>query len=184
MGAVGTLWFGGVAFRLWDLQIRQNDSFSSRAERQQQGEFAIRAPRGKIFDRHGIELALSTPAASIGVIPSRVSNPALMATMLAPILEEPARALEEKLSSDKFQWLRRLADPGVTQRLRDLKLPALQFEQETKRYYPKGTLAAHLLGFVNIDHKGLAGLELLYGKQLAGTDGESIVQVDALQQSY
>jgi len=184
IGAVGTLWFGGVAFRLWDLQVRQNDSFSSRAERQQQGEFAIRAPRGKIFDRHGVELALSTPAASIGVIPRRVANPQLMATMLAPILEEPASAIQEKLSAPKFQWLRRLADPGVTQRLRDLDLPALHFEQETKRYYPKGSLAAHLLGFVNIDHKGRAGLELLYGDQLAGEDGESIVQVDALQQSY
>jgi cell division protein FtsI/penicillin-binding protein 2 len=184
IGAVGTLWFGGVAYRLWDLQVRQNDSFASRAERQQQGEFAIRAPRGKIFDRHGVELALSTPAASIGVIPKRVSNPALMATMLAPILEEPASAIEQKLTAEKFQWLRRLADPGVTQRLHDLDLPALQFEQETKRYYPKGTLAAHLLGFVDVDHKGLAGLELLYGEQLAGEDGESIVQVDALQQSY
>ena len=50
IGAAGTLWFGGVALRLWDLQVRQNDSFASRAERQQQGEFAIRAPRGKIFD--------------------------------------------------------------------------------------------------------------------------------------
>jgi len=107
-----------------------------------------------------------------------------MATMLAPILEEPVSAIEQKLSSPKFQWLRRLADPGVTQRLHDLDLPALQFEQETKRYYPKGTLAAHLLGFVDIDHKGLAGLELLYGDQLKGKDGESIVQVDALQQSY
>lgn len=184
IGAVGTLWFGGVAYRLWDLQVRQNDSFSSRAERQQQGEFTIRAPRGKIFDRHGVELALSTPAASIGVIPRRVSNPQLMATMLAPILEEPASAIEEKLRAPKFQWLRRLADPGVTQRLRDLGLPALQFEQETKRYYPKGALAAHLLGFVNIDHQGRAGLELLYGDQLSGKDGESIVQVDALQQSY
>ncbi len=184
IGAVGTLWFGGVVFRLWDLQVRQNDSFASRAERQQQGEFAIRAPRGKIFDRHGVELALSTPAASIGVIPKRVSNPELMATMLAPILEEPVSAIEEKLTAKKFQWLRRLADPGVTQRLRDLDMPALQFEQESKRYYPKGSLAAHLLGFVNIDHQGRAGLELLYGDQLAGKDGESIVQVDALQQSY
>src|SRR5690606_27150215 len=97
IGAVGALWFCGVAYRLWDLQIRQNDSLASRAERQQQGEFAIRAPRGKIFDRHGVELALSTPAASIGVIPNRVTNPQLMATMLAPILEEPASAIEEKL---------------------------------------------------------------------------------------
>jgi cell division protein FtsI/penicillin-binding protein 2 len=184
IGVVGTLWFGAVAFRLWDLQVRQNDSFASRAERQQQGEFAIRAPRGKIFDRNGVELALSTPAASIGVIPRRVSNPALMATMLAPILKEPPSAIEQKLTASKFQWLRRLADPGVTQRLHDLNLPALQFEQESKRYYPKGTLAAHLLGFVDIDHKGLAGLEMLYGNQLAGKDGESIVQVDALQQSY
>lgn len=184
MGAVGTLWFGAVAYRLWDLQVIQNDSFASRAERQQQGEFTIRAPRGKIFDRHGVELALSTPAASIGVAPKLVSNPELMATMLAPILEEPASAIERKLTAQKFQWLRRLADPGVTQRLRDLDLPALQFEQESKRYYPKGTLAAHILGFVDIDHKGLAGLEMLYGEELAGKDGEKITQVDALQQSY
>ena len=55
---------------------------------------------------------------------------ALMATMLAPILEEPASAIEQKLTAEKFQWLRRLADPGVTQRLHDLDLPALQFEQD------------------------------------------------------
>lgn len=184
IGLICSLWFGGVVYRLWDLQVVQSDSFSSRAERQQQGTIRIRATRGRIFDRHGAELALSSPVQSIGVFPKQVENAQESAKDLSRFLDEPVSEIKNKLTAERFQWLRRLADPDLSDRLHDVGFNFLHFEEESKRYYPKGTLAAHLLGFVNIDHKGLAGLELLYGEELAGRDGERVVHHDVSRKSY
>lgn len=184
IGLICSLWFGGVIYRLWDLQVVQSDSFASRAERQQQGTIRIRATRGRIYDRQGAELALSSPVQSIGVFPKQVENAQESARDLADFLDEPVSQIEHKLSAERFQWLRRLADPDLSDRLHDVGFNYLHFEEESKRYYPKGTLAAHLLGFVNIDHEGLAGLELLYGNELAGRDGERVVHHDVSRKSY
>jgi cell division protein FtsI (penicillin-binding protein 3) len=184
IGLVCSLWFGGVMYRLWDLQVRQSDSFSSRAERQQQGTIRIHATRGRIYDRQGAELALSSPVQSIGVFPKQVEDAKESAKDLARFLDEPVQDIERTLSAERFQWLRRLADPKLSERLQNVGFNFLHFEEETKRYYPKGSLAAHLLGFVNIDHKGLAGLELLYSAQLAGRDGERVVHHDVQRKSY
>lgn len=184
IGVVCSLWFGGVVYRLWDLQVRQSEVLAVRAERQQQGTIRMRAIRGRIFDRHGTELALSSPVHSIGVFPKQVEDAEESAKDLARFLNEPVEIIEKKLRAERFQWLRRLADPELSERLKNLGFTFLHYEEEIKRYYPKGSLAAHLLGFVNIDHKGLAGLELLYGEELTGRDGERVVHHDVQHKSY
>ncbi len=182
--AAGTFWFLLIVLRLWDLQVLQAERLTEKAHRQHETSFEIRAARGAIYDRFGEELALSTPVDSIGVIPSKVRNPQLTASLLGEVLRMDPKIVLDKLAQDRFQWIKRLAEPGEAERIRLLKLPGIHFEKESKRYYPKGSVASHVLGAVGIDHEGLAGLEQQFEKMLRGQDGTRIVQHDALQNPY
>ena len=178
------LWLALIVVRLWDLQIRQAPRLAEKAQQQQEDVIEIAARRGRIYDRNGIELARSTPVDSIGVFPTKVGDPELAATLLAEVLRENPNSLRKKLKKKRFQWVRRLAEPGEAERIRELPLAGLHFEKESKRYYPKGTVAAHILGAVGVDHMGLAGLEQTFEAKLRGVSGQRSVQVDALQHRY
>ena len=183
-GCVGGLWLGLIVFRLWDLQIRQAPRLVEQAKGQHEDLIEIRARRGRIYDRFGVELARSTPVHSIGVFPSKIGDPALAAELLSGVLREDVATLHDKLTEERFQWIRRLAEPGEAERVRELPLAGLHFEKESKRYYPKGRVASHILGAVGIDHTGLAGLEQTFEGKLKGVPGQRQVQVDALRKGY
>lgn len=183
-GLAASLWFGLVVVRLWDFQVRQADRLTAKAVNQQEGQVDIRADRGGIYDRTGAELALSTPVQSIGVFPKRIANPQVAVRMLADILQLDEAELSRKFAGRKFQWVKRLADPAEVERVRQLGLKALHYEEEGKRYYPKGAVAAQVLGAVGIDHDGQSGLEFYFDKQLRGADGVRLVQYDARRQHY
>ncbi|MDA1313134.1 MAG: penicillin-binding transpeptidase domain-containing protein [Acidobacteria bacterium] len=184
LAVLATAWLMLVVVRLWDLQIHQASRLVEKAQRQQEGLIEIGAPRGRIFDRFGVELARSTPVDSIGVFPSKIGDPELAADLLSKVLGVDPAEIREKLSRERFQWIRRLAEPGEAERIRELPLEGLHFEQESKRYYPKGSVAAHVLGAVGLDHTGLAGLEQTFENKLHGTPGWRAVQVDALRRGY
>ncbi len=181
---LATAWLALVVVRLWDLQIHQAPRLAAKAQLQHENLIDIGAPRGRIFDRFGVELARSTPVDSIGVFPSKVANPELTAALLSKVLGTDPAEIEEKLRKERFQWIRRLAEPGEAERIRELPLAGLHFEQESKRYYPKGSVAAHIVGAVGVDHTGLAGLEQVFEKKLRGTPGQREVQVDAVGRRY
>jgi cell division protein FtsI (penicillin-binding protein 3) len=181
---VAFFWLLAVIVRMADMQIRQAPLFTEKALKQQEGLVEVGASRGGIYDRFGEDLALSTPVDSIGVFPDKVSDARLTSALLAQVLRTDRRGLEEKLRAERFQWVKRLAEPGETTRVRHLNLAAIHFEKESKRYYPKGTVASHILGAVGIDHKGLAGLEQSYEELLRGQPGENLVQYDALRNHY
>ena len=183
-GLVASFWFGVLGLRLWDFQVRQTVQLTEKATNQHEGEVDIRAERGAIYDRSGAELALSTPVNSIGIFPKKISNPDVAAGVLAEILQVNEADLRTKLSSKRFQWVKRLADPAEVERVRQLGVKALHFEAESKRYYPKGSVAAQVLGAVGLDHNGQAGLELYFDKHLRGTDGVGLLQYDARRQYY
>lgn len=178
------LWLALIVVRLWDLQIRQAPRLAEKAQQQQEDVIEIAARRGRIYDRNGVELARSTPVDSIGVFPTKVGDPELAAALLAEVLRENPNTLNKKLKKKHFQWVRRLSEPGEAERIRELPLAGLHFEKESKRYYPKGTVAAHILGAVGVDHTGLAGLEQTFEAKLRGVPGQRSVQVDALQHRY
>ena len=183
-GLACTLWIGLILFRLWDLQVRRTEGFVERAQRQQESLIEIGAKRGEIFDRFGAELARSTPVDSIGVFPTKVTNPQTTAELLSEVLGIDPDALAVKLTKTRFQWVKRLAEPGEAERVRELPLDALHFEKESKRYYPKGTVASHILGAVGVDHGGLAGIEQFYEELLRGRPGQRLVHLDALRKRY
>ena len=173
-----------VVSRLLQLQVLQADDLSEQAVRQQQATVDIPARRGAILDRHGRELALSTPAESIGVFSDKVVDPKALAATLSEALNMPQSVLYERMTRGGFQWLKRLATLADEERVGALDLETLHFETESKRFYPYGTVAAHVLGTVGIDHQGQAGLEQRFDSELQGDHGQGLLQYDARQRRY
>jgi len=184
LGLLCSLWFVAVLCRLGQLQLVESHELKAKAQRQQESNIEISAKRGSILDRNGAEFALSNPVDSIGVFPDKITSPALTASIVAEILDLDARVVAAKLRKTGFQWIKRFAEPGQSERLQSLNLKGFHFEKESKRYYPKASVAAHTVGFVGTDHDGLAGLELEYDSILAGKPGLRHVQYDALRRRY
>ncbi|MBI1354407.1 MAG: PASTA domain-containing protein [Acidobacteria bacterium] len=187
-GLICSLWFVAVAWRLFDLQVRSADHFLDLAERQHVSTVEIRAERGSIYDRHGNDLALSSPVESVAVFPEKVSDPEMVTKVLTQVLDVDRAEVQGKLRAKGFQWIQRQIEPGQSQRLKgfvqQLNLQGVHFEKESRRYYPKRSVAAHVLGYVSVDHAGQGGLELTYEDLLAGEPGLRQVQYDALRQRY
>ena len=182
---VGALVWGVlIVSRLLYLQVFQTSHFSEKAVRQQQAQIDIPARRGAILDRHGRELALSTPADSIGIFSDKVEDRRALARTLSEALNVPESVLYERMARGGFQWLKRLVTLADEERARGLNLDTLHFETESKRFYPHGRVAAHVLGTVGIDHQGQAGLEQRFDSELQGTHGQGLLQYDARQRRY
>jgi len=135
--------------------------------------------RASIVDRNGEILATSLRSASLYANPARVMDTDEAARRLARVLPDLSRdALAKKLSSDKsFVWLKRNLTPRQQWKINELGLPGLAFQQEHRRVYPHGPLAAHALGFVDIDNNGIAGIERYFDDELRAPagDGEPLV---------
>ena len=180
-----TAWAAVVVARLVQVQIAQGSRYRAKAARQQERRIEIAASRGSILDREGRELAVSVEASSVYAIPDDVQKPKATAQALAPLLGMPAGEILEKLGSEKgFVWIRRQIDTEAAERIRALKLPGVHFVAEPRRFYPKGRLAAAVLGFVGTDGGGLAGLEHLYDKAIRGKPGEMVALTDARRSRY
>ncbi len=166
--------------RLGYLQIERHDYYAELARKQHHREITLNPPRGTLFDAAGRELAVSAPADSIYADPQAIENPAAVAEALAPILGLPRAELVERLTaSNQFAWLARQVDESVAAKVKELQLPGIHWREESRRFYPYGELAAHVLGFVGTDFHGLAGIEAQYEKVVAGHIGQRIVLRDA-----
>ena len=117
--------------------------------------------------------------------PTRWNDPAAVARALAGLLETTPGELTERLSRDVgFVWLRRKVDPAVAERVSQMKLPGIHLATESRRSYPKGPLAAPLLGYVGTDDRGLGGLEYFYDRTIRGKPGEIVALRDARRSTY
>jgi len=130
------------------------------------------ANRGKVVDRHGDTLATSTPVKSIAVLPDLAQLSAGDVALLAKTLGIETAEINRKLASGKdFVFLARAVSPDVAEHVQALKLPGIQAQEEYRRYYPAGEMAAHLVGFTNVDDQGQEGIELAFNKSLVGRNG-------------
>ncbi len=127
--------------------------------------------RSDIVDRNGEVLAVNLQTSSLYANPQKIKDPTLVAEQLAGILPELSRAeLEQKLSSKKnFIWIKRKLTPRQKWQVNALGVPALNFRAEEDRLYPHGRLAAHALGYVDVDGNGLAGVEHYFDERLSET---------------
>ena len=179
------VWGLVVVGRLAQLQLAQGDRYRARAQRQQERKIELSPRRGSILDREGRDLAVSVEVASVFAAPEEVAHPTTVARALAPYVGMPEKALLARLQQDKgFVWIVRKIDVAVADRIRGLKLPGIRVVPETRRFYPKGSLAASVLGYVGTDDTGLAGVEYSYEKAIRGKPGEIVAFQDARNLRY
>lgn len=171
----------GLCGRLAWLQVIEAPELSKKALAQRTKRIDLAALRGEIVDRNGNELAVSVEAFSVYSQPSDLKDPpAAIARRLAPILDVPEAKLARAIGSGHWSWLSRKRDSQVANRVRALKIAGIGLVKETRRVYPKGPLAATLLGFVGVDNQGLAGLEHDFDDLLKGPPRHLDIQVDAM----
>ena len=130
----------------------------------------VKTDRADIVDRNGVVLATSLTTASLYANPSQVQEPDETAQMLNSVLPDlNIASTAAKLDTDRgFVWLKRNLTPRQQQAVNRLGLPGIYFQAETKRVYPQGTLTAHLVGFTDVDSRGLAGVERSFDDLLQG----------------
>ncbi len=180
-----SLWASVVVARLAELQLAEGGRYRARAQRQQERRIEVSPLRGSIFDREGRPLAVSVEVSSVYAIPDEVRNPAETARVLARHLDVAESTLLDRLTQRKgFVWLARKVDRSAAASVRAAKLAGVHLVAETKRFYPKGSLAAALLGYVGTDDKGLGGLEHFYDAAIRGKPGEIIALTDARRSTY
>ncbi|MEK6787256.1 MAG: penicillin-binding protein 2 [Nitrospirota bacterium] len=173
--------FGVVLFRLVTLQVLQAAELSAQADRQHQKTVSLEGARGTIVDRHGKILAMNVEVQSVFGVPNTVDSPLKTARQLSPILHVRTDELERKLRQDRrFVWLARKLDPEQGRRLDRLSLDGIGVVMEGRRFYPKGPLLAHVLGFSGMDGEGLEGVEHRYEPYLHGEKRMMVLQRDAL----
>ena len=173
--------FGVILFRLVNLQVLQAAELTARADRQHQKSVLLEGARGTVTDRHGKVLAMNVEVPSIFGVPTSLDNPGNAARSLSPVLRLRRDEIEKKLRQDKhFVWLARKVEPEQGRRLEQLSIDGIGMVMEGRRFYPKGPLLAHVLGFVGMDGIGLEGLERRYESQLHGEKRLTILQRDAL----
>lgn len=164
-----------VVVRAFHLQVASGDRLREMAEGQHLRKLRVSPRRGAIYDRHGAELAVSADVDSVYANPKRLramdQDPKAVARRLAKILDVDAERLESRLASDRyFVWIDRRVTPHEASRVRALGIPGVELTIESRRYYPNRHLAAHLLGFADVDGRGIEGIELAYEEQLRGAD--------------
>jgi cell division protein FtsI (penicillin-binding protein 3) len=168
--------FGVLIGRAFYLQVLNNDFLQEKGESRYRRDIEISASRGRIADRHGDVLAISTPMKSIWAVPPVARLTPEQTGQLASLLEMDVKQLSQKLSTDKpFVFLRRQIPPSVAEQVAALKLPGIGQDKEYRRFYPTGEMTAHMVGFTGVDDKGLEGVELAFHGQLLGQPGSRSV---------
>lgn len=168
-----------VVGRLVQLQILTYPELRSLAHRQYQMTAKQSHYRLPILDRNGRALAVSIPATSVYVRPRLVKHSSRVARNLQKLLGNSTSHWRKKLRSKRaFVWIERQIDEPTAIKLRALKLQGIFFQIEHKRIYPNGQLAAQILGFTNIDGRGISGMELALEKQLSPVDSKFRLSLD------
>ena len=186
---MGVVMFVLLFFRLFDLQITRHEELQSKAVNQQTRRTVVTASRGTIYDTAGNILAISSSAETIILSPLEINNalndtenPVMwtkdsLAAGLAEILGKDAASIRKRMDNVKSQYelMQLRADEEVAAKVRayveENKISGVHLVADTKRYYPYGSLAAQVIGFVGDDNTGLYGLEAYYEEELEGQSG-------------
>jgi len=180
LSVLALVWMGAALARLTYLQLFRSADYQARAKRQQQRIVEVSPRRGILYDRHLSELAMSVQVDSCFAVPAEIADPAMAARLLASVLGSSPEEIEGRLSASRsFVWITRKLAPETAERIRALNLRGIYFQKENQRFYPHGELAAHVLGYVDIDEKGLGGIEYALDEQIRATPGRMLVLADA-----
>ena len=159
------------------LQVINNDFLQQKGDSRYLRDIEISASRGKIVDRNGDMLAVSTPMKTIWAIPGDARQMSgEQKRQLAGLLDMGVRELDAKIASEKtFTFIKRQVSPETADRIAVHKFPGVHQEKEYRRFYPTGDMTAHIVGFTGVDDKGLEGVELAFQGSLLGRPGSRTV---------
>jgi cell division protein FtsI (penicillin-binding protein 3) len=179
------VWIVVVVGRLSYLQLFSYSEYLAKAQRQQQRIFEISPMRGTIYDRKGRELAVSLPMDSVFADPADISDVPMVARLISPVLGVPAEEIESKIGQSRTPVrLAKKLSPTTVHRIANMNLRGVFFEKENRRAYPERELGASVLGYVDVDEKGLGGIEYSLDKQIRGRPGRVMVMADGRRQYY
>jgi cell division protein FtsI (penicillin-binding protein 3) len=185
VAGVALLWATAIFGRLGYLQLYRHRDYLLRAQRQQQRIIEITPKRGTIYDRKMHALAMSIKVDSAYAVPAELKDRTLAAQLLSGVLGVPADVLESRLdSSQNFVWIERKLTPEKAEAVKALNLEGVYTQPENKRFYPKGDLASHVVGFVDVDEKGLGGIEYGLDNQIRGKSEKIVMMADAHQKAF
>ncbi len=184
------LWSGIICARLVQLQVIQHEEFAQKALERQQVARSVLAPRGIIYDSHMDELATSVASSAVHAIPRLISRSQDLRTAargLASVLHMDYEELLSRMTSParkNFMVVKRRIDPADEARVEELGIDGVYLVEESKRVYPNRELACQVLGFVNMEGDGSAGVEMQYDQELKGEPGQISLDVDVYRRSF
>ncbi len=155
--------------RIFQLQVLNKKDLYQQADRQHRIKIPLVPKRGTIYERNGNEIAVSIEVDSVYADCRKVVDPEKTAHDLAPLLRINREELKRKLTDPKsFEWIQRKISPKEVAEIKSLNPSGIYFSRENQRFYPNGPLAAHVIGFVGLDSRGLEGVEYQYDALLNG----------------
>ncbi|MBK8063647.1 MAG: penicillin-binding protein 2 [Betaproteobacteria bacterium] len=174
--------FGVLVGRSVYLQAVKTDFLQMKGESRFSRVIEVPATRGRILDRNGEAVAISTPVRSIWAIPEDVDAKPEQLKKLAALLSTDGRELERKFADTArdFVYLKRQIPPELADRVAALGIPGVYAHREFRRYYPGGEVMAHVIGFTGVEDAGQEGMELAFQDTLAGKAGSRRVIKDRL----
>jgi cell division protein FtsI (penicillin-binding protein 3) len=175
------LMVGAISWRIVDLQVMDQGFLKNQGDARSVRHIPIPAHRGLITDRHGEPLAVSTPVTTLWGNPRELQAARSRWPELADALGQDAGVLQQRLNDQaerEFIYLVRGFTPEQGQQVLDLNIPGVYSQEEFRRFYPAGEVAAQIVGFTDIDDRGREGLELAYDEWLAGVPGKRQVLKD------
>ena len=185
VAALALVWMGVVLARLSYLQLFHYGDYLTRARKQQQRIVEISPRRGVIYDRNLRELAMSISVDSCFAVPSEIADLDMVAGLLSQVLAQSREEIQSKLKGSRsFVWIARKLPPEKVERIESLNLRGIYFQKESRRFYPKRELAAHVLGFVDIDEVGRGGIEYQFDQVIRSKPGRLLILADARHRWY
>ena len=177
--AVIVLIYTALLARTAFIQIVEPEMLKKQGDMRSIRTLANTVQRGNILDRNGHELAISVPVETVWADPKIImKNNALTMVdhwqALADVLGQDVKKITNRVlrnPAKRFIYIERQVSPAMANYIRELKIPGIHLREESKRFYPTGEISAHVVGFTNVDDKGIEGIERLYDQLLTGTDG-------------
>lgn len=177
--------FTGIGVRAAYIQVIEPDQLIKQGDNRTKRVREAAAHRGLIMDRNGQELAVSIPVQAIYADPKIIAQQDSLSDVrrwdaLAKVLNNDTKALMAKVSNPKrrFVYLQRQVTPAMANYVDELDIPGVYLRDESRRYYPSGEVSAHVIGFTNVDDKGIEGIEYLFNEYLTGTPDRRYIRRD------
>ena len=185
--AAVVLIYAGLMARTAYIQVFEPDMLKKQGDNRSLRTNTKTVQRGSIVDRNGHELAISVPVETVWADPKIIFDTNALSMKkhwqaLADVLGQDVNKLKVRITKNptkRFVYIERKVAPAMAEYIQELKIPGIYLRKESKRFYPAGEISAHIVGFTNVDDKGIEGVERVYNQLLTGENGEKKYRKDA-----